>query len=133
MLIALSFRLVSDLRIVRFLVFAHHQSVLDDLDHFIRSKSMEEVPSYIRIDGKTAAETRQANVDKFQQDEGCCVALLSITAAGTGITLHAASHVVFAELTWTPALHVQAEDRGHTTINGQPARPWKGKHDNALR
>jgi len=96
----------------RFLVFAHHQSVLNELDRFVRSKSTEEVPDYIRIDGKTPADMRQANVDKFQKEEGCRIALLSITAAGTGITLHAASHVVFAELIWTPAYLVQAEDRG---------------------
>ena len=98
-------------------MFGHHKAVLDELDRFVRSRSMEEVPSYIRIDGSTSADDRQANVEKFQKEEGCRIALLSIMAAGTGITLHAASHVVFAELHWTPAYLVQAEDRGQTRTN----------------
>jgi len=52
-------------------------------------------------------------VEQFQGDEHCQVALLSIMAAGTGLNFSAASHVVFAELLWTPAVLVQAEDRAH--------------------
>ena len=40
--------------------------------------------SYIKIDGKTAAEVRQSYCDQFQHDEKCLVAVLSITTANAG-------------------------------------------------
>ncbi len=49
----------------------------------------------------------------FQSNEECRVAILSIIAASTGITLTAAHMVIFAELTWTPSIMIQAEDRAH--------------------
>lgn len=62
--------------------------------------------SYIRIDGQIALEKRHEAVSKFQQDPKCLCAILSLTASGQGITLTAATAVVFAELTWTPGLMI---------------------------
>jgi SWI/SNF-related matrix-associated actin-dependent regulator of chromatin subfamily A-like protein 1 len=56
---------------------------------------------------------RQDQITAFQTDPSVRVALLGITAAGVAVTLTAASTVWFAELFWTPAIMIQAEDRCH--------------------
>lgn len=94
---------------IKFLVFAHHISVLNGIEEKVRSSKVK----YMRIDGSTKPEQRQSNVELFQADPECKVAVLSTMAAGTGITLTAASNVVFAELAWSPMLLAQAEDRVH--------------------
>lgn len=49
----------------------------------------------------------------FQNDDQIRLALLSITAASTGLTLTKATTVIFAELFFNPGVLVQAEDRAH--------------------
>ena len=95
-------------------VFAHHIFVLDELVRLSKlsnhagSKSM-----YIRIDGSTSPKERQAQIKQFQTDPNFRIAILGISAAGVAVTLTASSTVWFAELFWTPALMIQAEDRCH--------------------
>ncbi|ONK63129.1 uncharacterized protein A4U43_C07F11710 [Asparagus officinalis] len=93
----------------KFLVFAHHQPMIDAIHAFLRKKKV----GCIRIDGHTASSSRQALVNDFQENDGIKAAVLSIKAAGVGLTLTAASTVIFAELTWTPGDIIQAEDRAH--------------------
>ena len=94
---------------VKFLIFGYHREVLNAIE----KKAQFLGCSYMRIDGQTSTEKKQENVTKFQTDPKCKIAILSITAAATGITLTAASMVVFAELSWTPSIMIQAEDRVH--------------------
>jgi len=92
---------------VKFLVFAHHQDVLNSLEDHVRSAK---VP-YIRICGKTCPKERHALTETFQRDDKTRVAILSIKACGAGLTLTAATDVVFAELSFTPGDLHQAEAR----------------------
>ena len=91
-------------------IFAHHKDVLDTIacDAGL-SNELGSTTKFIRIDGST--KRRDVLIDQFQNDPNVRVALLGITAAGVGITLHASSTVWFAELFWTPAALTQAEDR----------------------
>jgi len=87
-------------------LFAHHHAVVDRI-------AEELGRACVTLTGDTPQEARQMAIDRFQADESCRVFIGSIKAAGVGITLTAASHVIFAELDWTPASLSQAEDRCH--------------------
>lgn len=93
----------------KFIVFAHHQQMIDDIHTFLRKKKV----GCIRIDGGTPAGSRQSLVTDFQEKDAIKAAVLSIKAGGVGLTLTAASTVIFAELSWTPGDIIQAEDRAH--------------------
>ena len=93
----------------KFLFFAHHSVVLDTLGTRMKVGRVR----HITIVGATPVGDRAGLVNQFQNDPAVRVALLSIKAAGVGLTLTAASTVVFGELTWTPGDIVQAEDRAH--------------------
>ncbi|KAF4722883.1 hypothetical protein FOZ62_003193 [Perkinsus olseni] len=103
----------------KMLVFAHHRSMLDKLeekvDGILRVKGSSAGKNYglIRIDGQTPQTKRPELVKKFQEDDNIRVAVLSITACSEGLTLTAASVVVFAELYWVPGTIEQAEARVH--------------------
>eukprot|EP00929_Paragymnodinium_shiwhaense_P031338 TRINITY_DN17576_c0_g1_i1.p1 TRINITY_DN17576_c0_g1~~TRINITY_DN17576_c0_g1_i1.p1 ORF type:complete len:925 (-),score=271.70 TRINITY_DN17576_c0_g1_i1:183-2957(-) len=93
----------------KIIVFGHHLAVLDALQETVKKLNMK----HIRIDGSTSSEERRRQVDVFQADKATRVAILGMQAAGVGITLTAASTVVFVELHWTPGILLQAEDRAH--------------------
>ncbi|RDY14160.1 SWI/SNF-related matrix-associated actin-dependent regulator of chromatin subfamily A-like protein 1, partial [Mucuna pruriens] len=84
-------------------------SVLDYVGTVIEKKKV----GCIRIDGGTPAASRQQLVTDFQEKDAIKAAVLSIKAGGVGLTLTAASTVIFAELSWTPGDLIQAEDRAH--------------------
>ncbi|XP_039053756.1 SWI/SNF-related matrix-associated actin-dependent regulator of chromatin subfamily A-like protein 1 [Hibiscus syriacus] len=93
----------------KFIIFAHHQPMIEAIHQFLLKKKV----GCIRIDGTTPATARQALVNDFQEKDAIKAAVLSIKAGGVGLTLTAASTVIFAELSWTPGDLIQAEDRTH--------------------
>lgn len=86
--------------------FFHHRDVGQALQTAFPKESV------IIIGGMNERDKHNA-VTRFQSDADCTLFLGSISAAGTGITLTASSHVVAAELDWTPAKMSQAVDRCH--------------------
>jgi SNF2 family DNA or RNA helicase len=69
-----------------------------------------ELPRY-ELTGMTL--DRLKPVQGFQQANGAAAMLVSLKAAGTGITLHAADYVFLLDPWWNPAVEAQAVDRVH--------------------
>lgn len=65
------------------------------------------------ITGETKDNDRQTIVDMFQTKDCCSVLIGTIGALGTGLTLTAATVVIFVDEPWNKALYDQAVDRTH--------------------
>ncbi|HEX8630696.1 MAG TPA: SNF2-related protein, partial [Catenuloplanes sp.] len=63
------------------------------------------------LHGGLAKARRDALVEQFQHDDEPMIFLLSLKAAGTGLNLTAANHVIHVDRWWNPAVEDQATDR----------------------
>ena len=65
------------------------------------------------IDGRVPVENRQALVDRFSKHEGYGFLALNPKAAGVGLNITAANHVIHYNPEWNPAVEDQASARAH--------------------
>ena len=77
------------------------------------------------IRGETPAAKRAALVDEFSNSKEAAVFLLSLRAAGTGLTLTKADYVFICDPWWNPAIENQAIDRTHRIGQGQPVTAYR--------
>ncbi len=93
------------------LVFTQFKEMGDMLQQMIEQR-LGERPLFLH--GGCSIKERQAMVDRFQTNtRGDQIFLLSLKAAGTGLNLTAASHVIHYDLWWNPAVEAQATDRAY--------------------
>jgi SNF2 family DNA or RNA helicase len=72
--------------------------------------------------GETKEEVRDDVVMKFQSDPSVRAFLATTQAGGSGLTLTAASLVVFLDKHWTPAINEQAVDRTRPHMQKRPVQ-----------
>jgi superfamily II DNA or RNA helicase len=79
----------------------------------VRTALSQQFPDLPRYELTGMTIDRQKPVQGFQGAPGAAAMLVSLKAAGTGITLHAADYVFLLDPWWNPAVEAQAVDRVH--------------------
>jgi SWI/SNF-related matrix-associated actin-dependent regulator 1 of chromatin subfamily A len=100
----------------KLVIFAHHKEYVDRLS--------AKFAQGLRITGDVTNAQRHSAVERFQKDPTRPVIACSIRAAGVGLTLTAASDVLFVEQDWTPAGMDQAADRCHRIGQKDSVTAW---------
>ena len=92
-----------------------HKAIIFSQWEQIASLYNEALQEYnpVYIVGKVSPEDRQKEVERFQNDPNCKLAIGTIGAMGTGLTLNKASYVFFVDKLWNSGENAQAEDRAH--------------------
>ena len=101
--------------------FAKHIDVMDAAEAHFAAAGLRT----ISVRGDQSTPARQQAIDAFNNDPGVGIAVCSLTAAGVGVNMQAASNVVLAELSWTAAEQTQAIDRVHRIGQDEPVTAWR--------
>ncbi|MGA5473070.1 DEAD/DEAH box helicase [Streptomyces arboris] len=99
------------------LIFTQYVTMAKLLSAHLASRA---IPSQL-LHGGTPVPERERMVDRFQSAEAP-VFLLSLKAAGTGLNLTRAAHVIHYDRWWNPAVEEQATDRAYRIGQTQPVQ-----------
>jgi E1A-binding protein p400 len=87
----------------RALIFTQMSKMLDILEAFLNLHGY----TYVRLDGSTKPEQRQALMQRFNSDPRIFCFILSTRSGGVGMNLTGADTVVFYDSDWNPAMDAQ--------------------------
>ncbi|MFD3593943.1 DEAD/DEAH box helicase [Nocardia sp. NPDC058640] len=92
------------------LIFTQYRKTGDLLVRHLAEQFDVQAPFF---HGGLDADQRADIVTRFQSPDGPPVLILSLRAAGTGLTLTRAADVIHFDRWWNPAVEAQASDRAH--------------------
>ncbi|MFI5863667.1 DEAD/DEAH box helicase [Streptomyces sp. NPDC051546] len=99
------------------LVFTQYVTMARIIERHLTARGI----SHQLLHGGTPVPRREELVDRFQAGE-VPVFLLSLKAAGTGLNLTRAGHVIHYDRWWNPAVEEQATDRAYRIGQTQPVQ-----------
>ncbi len=88
------------------------QKVVYDTFGIFTSIINGDTPTTKQLEGKSKL-SRQQTIDRFQEEEGFNVIIMSPIAAGVGLNVTKANHIVHYTRHWNPAKEEQATDRAY--------------------
>ncbi|MBO4345660.1 MAG: DEAD/DEAH box helicase [Victivallales bacterium] len=103
------------------LVFSQFKSMLEIVERRLDGASIH----HFKITGETPVEKRGGIVAEFNESKDASVFLLSLKAAGTGLTLTKADYVFMYDPWWNPAAENQAIDRTHRIGQDKPVFAYR--------
>lgn len=86
----------------------------------------------LAIDGRTPVDERQARVDGFHDISGSALLVLNPKAAGTGLNITGANHVIHYNLEWNPAVEDQASARAFRRGQTRPVIVYRLFHASTI-
>jgi SNF2 family DNA or RNA helicase len=91
------------------IVFSQWTAMLDLLEPCLRAAEIK----FRRLDGTMSLAARERALSEFEAKPEVTVILMSLKAAGLGVNLTCANHVLLSDVWWNPTAEEQAIDRAH--------------------
>ncbi|ORX49118.1 hypothetical protein DM01DRAFT_1291358 [Hesseltinella vesiculosa] len=91
----------------KLVIVSHSLATLD----FIQMMLITNFMASFRIDGSTVQRDRQGILDRFNDNRGVSILLLSSRAGGIGVNITAASRMILVDLDWNPSYDQQSIGR----------------------
>lgn len=104
------------------IVFTSYHKMADIIKDFIENKLMVYCEC---IDGRVPVVDRQTIIDRFTDITTSGILILNPKAAGTGLNITAANHVIHYNVEWNPAVEDQATARAYRRGQSKPVRVYK--------
>jgi len=108
--------ILDDLQGAKAVIFVRFTKEKEAIEKMLAKKKID----FVSLDGSTKMKDRGPLVERFQTDPECQIFVGQIAAAGTGITLHAASTAIFYSCSFSYSDLDQARSRLHRSGQRHP-------------
>ncbi|KAK2716072.1 hypothetical protein QYM36_010596, partial [Artemia franciscana] len=113
----------------RVLIFTQMTRLLDILEDYCLWRGHQ----YCRLDGQTAHEDRQRQIDEYNSPGSTkFIFMLSTRAGGLGVNLATADIVILYDSDWNPQMDLQAMDRAHRIGQKKQVRVFRFVTENTV-